>query len=238
MGLLEHLAELRTRLLWIALAVLVGAIVSYNFSNQIFSIINQPITTAFTKAQLIGTGPAEAFILRIKVSIFSGLILTSPLIFWQIWLFITPGLYEIERRLAIPFVILTTFLFLLGAVFCHKIILPISYAFFQSEYDKISIIPQIRISEHLSMVISTVLAFGVAFELPIIAYLLGKAGLLTDQTLIAAGRYAIVAIFIIAGVLTPPDVFSQFLLAGPLLILYGISILVLRVTTKKAAQKV
>ena len=236
MGLLEHLAELRKRLLWSLLAITIGTMVAYQYSSDIFNILNEPVHAAFKSAQLIGTGPAEAFILRIKVAIFAGIFLTSPIIFYQFWLFVAPGLYQHERRMALPFVAITTLLFILGAWFCLRIILPISYAFFEGEYQQIGVTPQLRIGEHLSMVITTVLGFGGAFELPMIAFILGRMGILSAETLIGVGRYAIVAIFVIAAVLTPPDVLSQLLMAGPLLLLYGLSILILKWTARNEAQ--
>ena len=236
MGLMEHLTELRKRILFALYGIMLATCVTYSYSQFVFTILNQPVTIAFPNAQLIGTGPAEAFIIRIKVALFSGIILASPWIFFQLWKFVAPGLYPSERKLALPFVFVASSLFACGAAFCHEIMLPLSYGFFAGEYQNIGVTPQIRIGEHLSMVIMTVLGFGAAFELPVIVFLLGRAGIVTDKMLIEAGRYAIVAIFIIAAVLTPPDVLSQMLMAGPLLILYAISIGVLKLTQRKSTE--
>lgn len=224
MSLFEHLAELRKRLFFSLIAVVVLACLSYGYTGRIFELLSAPYLASFKNNLLIGTGPAEAFILRVKVALFAGAILATPVIFMQIWLFISPGLHDNERKLFIPFMISATALFLGGVAFCYSVVLPFTFDFFAEQYQSISITPTIRVSEHLSMMIHALVGFGLVFEMPIIAFLLGRAGLIDHHTLIDGARYAIVLIFVVSAVLTPPDVLTQFLMAVPLLILYAISI--------------
>ena len=238
MHLLEHLSELRRRVIRAAIAVLITTIAAYNFSHEIFTLLANPFGDSFGTATLIGTGPAEAFMLRMSVSFFAGIIAAVPLICWEVWQFVKPGLYENERRLVIPFVAIASALFFLGVWFCFKVILPISFQFFREQYDLIGVTPQIKMSENLSLITKAMLGFGVAFEMPILAFFLGRTGIINDRMMIDGARYAIVGILIIAAILTPPDVVSQMLLAVPLLLLYGISIVVVRHSsrTKPAAE--
>ncbi len=233
MNLFDHLRELRTRLIHIISAVLLCAVACYYFTGNLFDWLAAPFTEAFPKHQLIGTGPAEAFTLKISVSIFAGIILALPYVFLQLWKFIAPGLYEEERKLVVPFVALTTLCFLVGIAFCYYFVLPYSFAFFKAEYASVNLAPQIKMSEHLSLTIKALIGFGVVFELPILAFCFARLGLLTYKALIGAGRYVVVAIFIIAAILTPPDVVSQMLMVMPMLVLYAISILVVRFTQKR-----
>lgn len=242
-GLLEmdlwgHLAELRKRLFIIALSVVVLAVASYSFSTQIFDFLNRPYFAVFPENSLIGTGPAEAFMIKIKVAIFSGIILALPLIFFQIWLFVAPGLHENEKKLALPFVFATTLLFFLGSWFCYQIVFPFAMQFFLDQYTSVGITPTVRLTEQLSLMTRTILAFGVMFELPVLCFILGRLGVINYRMMLSGFRYAIVIIFIVAAVLTPPDVITQFLLAIPLLLLYGISILVVKHTGKSTGTVV
>lgn len=230
MGLLEHLAELRRCLLISALAILVGATVAYSYSSWLFELLARPFKTAFPDALLIGTGPAEAFMIRIKVSAFAGVVMAMPVMLMQLWRFISPGLYAHERKLAVPFVLVSSALFGAGVCFCYQILLPVAFQFFSEQYVEIGISPTIRISEHLSMMVTCLVSLGVTFETPVVAFVLGRLGVISHTTLISGFRYAVVGIFIVAAIATPPDVISQFLLAGPLLLLYAISILIVRYT--------
>ena len=232
MGLFEHLAELRRRLIYVFAAVCLGAAVAYNYSAEVFTLLSAPYYASFPHGVLIGTGPAEAFMIRLKVAFFAGALIVSPFLFAQVWLFVSPGLYEHERRMFIPFLFVTTALFLLGVWLCYAQVLPLAYRFFNAEYSAVALTPNIKISEHLSLMVMTLLGFGIVFEMPVLAYLLGRLGIIDQRMLIAGGRYAIVAIFIVSAILTPPDVLSQFLMATPLLLLYGVSILVVKYTAK------
>ncbi len=226
MHLLEHLGELRKRLIYSALAVSIAAFFAYWAAPAIFNRLTLPFYLHFPAGSLIGTGPAEAFMLKLKVAGFGGLLLALPVLLYQLWAFVAPGLYPDEKKFALPFIACGTALFLAGALFCHKIIFPYAFAFFHSQYVSISINPQIRLSEHLSFVITSIIAFGTVFEIPIVAFLLARAGLVSHESLLHFGRHAVIVIFIISAVLTPPDVFTQLLMAGPLLALYGISIVI------------
>ena len=216
MDLFGHLRELRRRLVNSLLAILVGAIVAYSFTTEIFDFLSRPYFDAFPDNILIGTGLAEAFILKLKVAFFAGIVLSSPVLFLQLWLFIAPGLYDRERRLVFPF----------------------AFEFFREEYISIGVTPTVRISEHLALMVQGLVGFGAVFQLPVIAFFLGRLGIIDAQTLIGGARYAIVIIFIVSAILTPPDVLTQFLMAGPILLLYGLSILVVRYTaTSPEADK-
>ncbi len=233
MELMDHLRELRKRLIWSSIFVIVGAVVSYYQAEAIFNVIAVPYRGAFGAQPLVGSGMAEAFTFKIKLAIFSGILLTSPLLFHQFWLFISPGLYAEERRLVIPFVLISTGLFLCGVWFCYTYVLPIAFAFFRDEYQSIGVAPMVRVSEHLSTLLHALIGFGAVFELPVVAYFLARVGLLTSNLMKRTVRYAIVIIFILSAVLTPPDVVSQFLMAGPLLLLYGLSYIIVRFTEGK-----
>jgi sec-independent protein translocase protein TatC len=162
--------------------------------------------------------------------------LASPVIFYQAWKFVAPGLYDQEKRYARPFVLAATFFFVLGATFCYWIVFPIGFAFFVQEYGTIGVQPALRISEYLSFSARMLLAFGITFELPVVTFFLARIGTITHRTLLGYARYAVLGIFILAAVLTPgPDIASQMLMAGPLLVLYGVSIGVAYVFGKRDA---
>ena len=226
MPLLGHLEELRARIIKALIAVGLAFLPAYLFAGSLFALLTQPLQRAVPNpVTLIGTSPAEAFFTKLKVSFIAALFLASPVVFYQIWQFIAPGLYEHERRYVIPFVLFGTFFFLLGAAFCHIVVLPVGYAFFLEQYESIGVRATLRISEYLTFTARMLLAFGVTFELPVLAFFFARVGLITHKMLLGAFRYAIVIIFIVAAVLTPgPDVASQLLLATPLLLLYGLSI--------------
>ncbi len=225
MSIVEHLQELRVRLLRAAIAIAVGFIVAYAIDEQIFAALTWPIReVSHGKVLLIGTGVGEAFFTKIKVALIAGLFIASPAVFYEIWKFIAPGLYQSERRMARPFVISATLFFLAGGYFCWAVVFKIGYAFFLSQYASIGITPTIRISEYLEFSTKLLLAFGITFEMPIFAFFLTQLGILDYKMMIHYLRYAILAIFIVAAALTPPDMISQFLLAIPLLALYALSI--------------
>jgi sec-independent protein translocase protein TatC len=226
MPLTEHLEELRWRLIRALIAVATGFALSYMFAEQLFVFLTQPLLNyKGGPVELIGTGLPEAFFTKLKVAFIAGVFLASPVIFYQAWQFVVPGLYESERKFARPFVFFATLFFVLGAGFCYEFVFPVAYAFFVEQYQTIGVQPSIRISEYLSFSSRLLLAFGVTFELPVVTFFLARVGLVTHQTMLHYLRYAVLVIFIIAAVLTPgPDVASQLLLACPLLFLYGMSI--------------
>lgn len=225
MSLLEHLGELRRRIIVSAVVIVAGAVVTYLFSGHLFAFLTGPHYTYFPPDSLIGTGPAEAFVLKIKVAIVASLFLTAPILFYQLWLFVAPGLLEHEKRLVIPFVGVTSLLFLLGAAFAHVALVPISIAFFRSQYDSIGITPNITVREHVGLMVRLLLGCGLIAQAPVIAYFAGRLRLVTTGFLIGKLRHAIVIIFVIAAVVTPtPDIVTQCAFAVPLLLLYAISI--------------
>jgi sec-independent protein translocase protein TatC len=226
MPLTAHLEELRWRVVKSFVAVAFAFCVCYGFSDRIFALLTAPLVNAGSERMLlIGTGVTEAFFTRLKVTFIASIFLASPLLFYQAWRFVAPGLYANERRTAIPFVLAGTLFFVSGAVFCYIVVFPVGYAFFLEEYQTIGVSPTIRISEYLAFASRMLLSFGVTFELPVITFFLARVGIVTHRMLWSWFRYAIVVIFIVAAILTPgPDAASQFLMATPLLILYVISI--------------
>jgi sec-independent protein translocase protein TatC len=235
MPLTEHLEELRWRLIRALLAVTVGATACYWVADVLFEILIHPLTAyTDTSVELIGTGVAEAFFTKLKVSVIGGIFLASPVIFYQAWRFIAPGLYDTEKKYVVPFVVFATIFFAAGAGFCYEMVFPVSYAFFLDQYKTIGIQPSIRISEYLSFTSRMLLAFGITFELPVVTFFLARIGVVTHHTMIGYLRYAILGIFVLAAVLTPgPDIASQFLLAAPLLVLYVMSIAVAYLFARK-----
>lgn len=221
-----HLEELRSRLIKSILAIVAAFAICFAFAEEIFGVLTAPLLRlqASTGLTLIGTGVTEAFFTKMKVGLIAAIFLAFPVILWESWQFIAPGLYEHEKRHARGFVIFGTVLFLLGATFCYAVVFPIGFGFLLQRYHALAVRPAIRIGEYLSFASQLLLAFGVIFELPVVAYFLTRVGLLDHRFLIHQFRYAIVLIFLLAAILTPPDLVSQILLAFPLMLLYGLSI--------------
>lgn len=225
MPLLEHLRELRVRLLRAAIALAIGFALSYAFADYLFAWLTLPLRdVAHGKLLLIGTGVAEAFYTKIKVSLMAGVFIASPAVFYEIWKFIAPGLYEWEKRMAMPFVICASMFFVLGGYFCWAVVFRVGYAFFISEYGTIGVTPTIRISEYLAFSAKLMFAFGLTFEMPIFALFLTKLRLVDHRLMMRYFRYAVLTIFVMAAILAPPDMVSMLLLAFPLVALYGLSI--------------
>ena len=226
MPLTAHLEELRTRIIRSLLAIAAGFVASYGFSNPLVAWLLRPLTAIRPdQALVIGTGVTDAFFTKLKVAAIAGIFVASPIVFYQAWQFVAPGLYERERRVALPFSAAATFFFVAGALFCYYLVFPVAFTFFLDEFTSVGISPQIRVSEYLTFTSRMLLAFGATFELPVVTFFLARIGLLTHRMMIAGARYAIVVIFIVAAVLTPgPDVASQMLMATPLLVLYALSI--------------
>lgn len=225
MPLIEHLKELRTRLIRSLLALAVGFAIAYALTDPLFRVLTWPIRdVSHNRVLLIGTGVGEAFFTKIKVALIASLFIASPAVLYEIWNFIAPGLFASERKLAAPFVIMATLFFVAGGYFCWAVVFRVGYAFFLSQYASIGVTPTIRISEYLTFSAKLLLAFGITFEMPIFALFLTRIGVIDYRMMLKQFRYAVLAIFIVAAALTPPDMISQFLLAIPLLVLYGISI--------------
>jgi sec-independent protein translocase protein TatC len=225
MPLIEHLKELRVRLIRACLAIAVGFVLAYGFVDQLFRALTWPLReVSHGHVLLIGTGIGEAFFTKIKVALVAALFIASPAVLYEVWKFIAPGLYESERRMARPFVFFTTLFFILGGYFCWAVVLKIGYAFFLAQYASIGVTPTLRISEYLTFSAKLLLAFALTFEMPAFAFFLTRLGLIDHRFLIRQARYAVLGIFVVAAALTPPDFISQFLLAIPLLALYGVSV--------------
>lgn len=230
--LMAHLLDFRKRLLYSLLALLSGFLICYFFAEDIYSFLVRPLAEAsdHTNRRLIYTGLAEAFMTYLRLSLWGGLMLSFPVIATQIWLFVAPGLYEKERKAFLPFLIATPILFIMGAAMAYEVVFPMAWHFFLSfetlgSNGALPIQMEARVSEYLSLSMSLIFAFGMAFELPVLLMLLARAGLVTAEKLAKTRRLALVLIFIVAAILTPPDVISQITLAIPMLLLYEISIL-------------
>jgi len=230
MTLLGHLAELRRRLAWSMAGVVVGTCGAYSFSGKLFSLLTAPYISACStlaaEPDLIGTGPAEAFILKLQAALFAGVILAAPLILYQLWRFVAPGLYPSEKHRLLPFLAASLMLLCAGLAFCYFFVLPLAFRFFTEEYTSIGVKPVIRIGEYFSFILRLLSAFALVFELPVLTFFLARIGAISHIQLLRWSRPALVGIFILAAILTPPDIVSQLLLAMPLMLLYGLSILI------------
>lgn len=224
MTFIEHIIALKSSVTRSILAICICSAVCLYWSQDLFQFITGPLRDSFGDFDIIGTGPAEAFIIKLQLSIIAGILFSSPYCFYQLWRFISPGLYAKEKRIAIPFVFISSALFLGGVSFCFKMMFPYAFSYFYAEYESFGIHPSLKVDEYLNFVIRMLLVFGVVFETPVLCFFLARLNLITPQFLIKNGRYSVVVIFIIAAILTPPDVVSQVLLAAPLIIIYGLCI--------------
>lgn len=257
--LIEHLAELRTRLIWSVLAFVVGAILCYLIWQPIFDFLTHPICGALAKrgqeCGLIMLKVQEGFFLAMQIAMFGGFILAFPVIAYQLWRFVAPGLYRSEKQAFLPFLIASPVMFIIGAAFAYFIILPWAFDFFlgfqsgplalpddpkapvPSDPKMAGIVFQGSISEYLSLTTKFILAFGLSFQLPVALTLMGKAGLVSSSGLASMRRYAVVLILVLAAMVTPPDIISQIVLFTVIYSLYEIAIqLVKRIETKREAE--
>lgn len=236
--LLAHAIEFRSRLVKSLLAILAGFVVSYIFAQDIYAFLVHPLAEATTdNHRMIYTGLTEAFITYIRLALWGGCILAFPVIAGQIWAFVAPGLYREEKRVFVAFLVATPVLFLIGAAMAYYFVFPMAWKFFLSfevsgVAGSLPIQMEARVSEYLSLAMTIIFAFGLSFQLPVILIMLARAGLVTSEKLSKFRRYAIVLIFVVAAVLTPPDVFSQIALAVPMMLLYEISVIGARWTEK------
>ena len=228
-----HLEELRNRLIVSFVAVGIGFVLSYGFKEQIFKILTRPLISVLGEGdKLIFTGLPEAFFTYLKVSLLSGIMLAAPVVIYEFWMFVAPGLYKKERRLLFPAVFLSSVFFVGGALFGYFIVFPFGFKFllgFASE----TIRPMPSMKEYLGFSAKLLLAFGLVFELPLVITLLAKLGLVTVDFLKKNRKYAILFFFIGSALLTPPDVVTQVMMAFPLMVLYEISIIGARIFGKK-----
>lgn len=236
MSFMDHLSELRSRLVRCAIAVGVGFLACYGFSKQLFEILMQPLVAVFPPdSKLIFTALPEAFFTYIKVAMVAGVLVTSPYIFYQIWCFVAPGLYDEERKYLIPIALFSGIFFAAGAWFGYSVVFPFAFEFFM-DFATETIRPMPSLREYLSFSLKLLFAFGLIFELPLFIFFLARLGIVTAAMLRKVRKYAFLCAFIVSAILTPPDVVSQVLMAGPLIILYEISIWVAHVFGKKSKQ--
>lgn len=233
----EHLEELRKRLIVCFIAVGIGFVLSYGFKEKLFQILTRPLISVMqTGDKLIFTGLPEAFFTYLKVAFLSGIILAAPVIFYQFWMFVAPGLYDKEKRLMAPIVFLSTFFFIGGAFFGYFIVFPYGFKFFLGFASEI-IRPLPSMREYLGFASKLLLAFGLVFELPLIITFLAKLGMVSVSFLKKNRKYALLLFFVGAAILTPPDVVTQIMMALPLILLYEISIIGARIFGKKKSDE-
>ncbi len=246
MPLMDHLKELRTRVLWSVGAFIIAFAVCYYFSQQIYAFLAQPLADILVQQgggerRMIFTALYEAFFTYLKVAFFGAAFISFPIWATQLWLFIAPGLYRSEKRAIYPFLLASPVLFVMGAALAYYFIFPLAWQFFISFETPpgsggIPIQLEAKVGEYLSLVMHMILAFGVAFQMPVLLTLLIKVGILNVETLRKGRRYAIVIMFVVAAIITPPDIISQIGLAIPLILLYEISIFAARWVAPKREE--
>ena len=235
MSFLDHLDELRKRLVRTVLGILAGFLIAFAFIKYIFEFIMLPLQQVLPEGgRLVYTEPAEAFFLYMKIAALAGLVLATPFTLTQVWLFISPGLFRHEKRFAIPFVVFSTMFFIVGALFSHYAVFPLAWKFFAGfSTDYMEFLP--KIGPVFSLYVKMLLAMGIVFQLPTLIFFLARLGLVTPKFLIKNTKYAILIIFIIAAILTPSaDPVTQTAMAVPMIMLYGFSILIAHVFRKRS----
>lgn len=240
MGFFEHLAELRRRLLYSLLAIAACLVFGLIFWEEIYIFVSRPMLVAFEAAgmekRLVFTGPLVPIKFALEIGLYAGIFLAAPFIFWQVWLFVAPGLYRRERRAALPFVLSSTALFLLGCYFSHRVVLPLTLTFLL-QFGKDYFEPLITINEYFSLWLTMVLWMGVIFQLPVLIFILSWLGLVTPGFLIHYFRHAVIAIVVIAAVVTPTtDAFTMTIFAAPMIALYILGIGVSWVVSLRRAR--
>lgn len=241
MSLIEHLSELRKRIIICLVTLAIAFVFTFSYSEYIFKLLLFPLNytprislkegLVFVSDQklhntkLVFLGPAEAFWMNMKIALVSGFILTVPVVFYQIWKFVSPGLYQHEKKYIVPFVLTATGLFLMGVIFCYLIVLPFAMGFLLTYKVGDFLMPMLSVGLYVDFLLKFLLAFGFVFELPILIVLTTRMGLITTETLRKYRKLAIVLAFVAAAIITPtPDAFNQTLMAVPMIILYEIGI--------------
>jgi sec-independent protein translocase protein TatC len=233
---ISHLKELRDRILICVVALGVAFLFTFYFKDKIFDFLMQPFIRVMPeKSSFIFTYVTEAFITYVKISIVAAIFITAPVILYEFWMFVSPGLYEKEKKYLIPFIFFGSICFLCGALFCYYAVMPIIYRFFVSYAGEL-IIPMPDLKAYMSLTLQMLIVSGLIFELPLVVYYLSKAGIINHKFLSSKRRYAVLGIFILSAVITPPDITSQILMVIPLYGLYEFSILISRLFGKKAVN--
>ncbi len=236
MPLLEHLGELRARLFRCLIALFIGFAACYSGADLLYNEILRPVEGFLPEgARVVFTTLPGPFFLHLKIAALASLFVVSPYLFYQVWAFVAPGLYAHERKYIVPIALLSAVFFVGGAAFCYLVVLPFAFPFFLS-YSTDTVTAMLDVVEYFSFVLKLILAFGLIFEMPLFSLFLARLGLVTAKLMRRTRKYAILGIFIVAAILTPPDVFSQLLMAGPMLVLYELSILVAAVFGRKPAS--
>jgi sec-independent protein translocase protein TatC len=236
MTLVEHLEELRNRIVRCAIAVIVGFACCYGFAKELFGILMEPMVQVLNESNFIYTYPPEAFFAYLKTALVAGFMAVSPYIFYQVWMFVTPGLYSHERKWLVPIAFFSALLFSGGALFGYFVVFPYGFEFFASFTDEnIAFTP--KLSEYFGFALKLLFAFGFVFELPLIIFFLARLGLVDHKDLRGFQKYTVILAFVVSALLTPPDVFTQLLMAGPLILLYEVGIWVAYVFSRKKARQ-
>ena len=229
----SHLKELRDRLVICIIAVAIAFIFTYYFKEKLFDFLMQPFIKVMpAKSSFVFTGITEAFITYFKIAIVAGIFLAAPVILYEFWMFVAPGLYENEKKYVYPFIFSGSLCFILGALFCYFVVMPNIYRFFVS-YAQDFVTPMPDLKEYMGLTLKLLIIFGLIFELPLVAFYLSKAGIVNAKMLAKKRRYAILTVFIVSAIITPPDVVSMILVAIPLWGLYELGILIAKVFGKK-----
>jgi sec-independent protein translocase protein TatC len=229
----SHLKELRDRLIVCVIAVGVAFIITYAFKERIFAFLMQPFVQVMPAgSSFIFTNVTEAFITYFKIAIVAAIFLGSPVLLYEIWMFVAPGLYEMEKNYVYPFIIFGSLLFIAGALFCYFVVMPVLFRFFVG-YASEFVIPMPSLKEYMSLALKLLITFGFIFLMPLVAYYLSKAGIINHRLLSAKRRYAILGIFVLSAIITPPEMTSQLLIVLPLIGLYEVSIIIARIFGKK-----